>query len=283
MGLAMQFLLGVPMVGFIGAAAALDTGLQFLPLWSSALVVGGIAARYGATGEWHTMAHTAAVIGTLALSVWIFLKFGIDTRGDMGREVFAFIAILNFLVGAIMINAPLVSIAVLATTPLLDVGSSYSHAAYSLIVQRPLMTVFAYGALATLAALVAKNTQGKFSLMSTVVFGTALFLAHLGFWVGSLWGERSLNDAMYSPQVFAFAWAMICVASLMWGVWRNKRAVVNLSGIFLAINFYTQWWERLIRSPQELLIACGSGIVIVLAFWFYNNKFQAAKIVHDAQ
>ncbi len=69
---------------------------------------------------------------------------------------------------------------------------------------------------------------------------------------------------------FAAAWAIGLIGVGSWAARANRRFVVNTAATFFAINFYTQWFERLGAEP--LSIALGGLLVIAIAagLWRYN-------------
>jgi hypothetical protein len=46
----------------------------------------------------------------------------------------------------------------------------------------------------------------------------------------------------------------------VWGIYVNRRWVVNAAAVFGAIHFYTQWFEYLGPNPFAVL---GAGILLV--------------------
>ena len=83
-----------------------------------------------------------------------------------------------------------------------------------------------------------------------------MFLVNFGFWVGSLWGDRTkAGEVVIADWVFAGLWAIALLAAGIWGWRSSRRWLVNVVAVFGGIDFYTQWFERLGASAQTVLIA----------------------------
>ena len=118
----------------------------------------------------------------------------------------------------------------------------------------------------------------------------SLILVNFGFWIGSLWGDypgetwaRGEDYRLWSnreawraahlhvPEIaFIAGWAIVPIAVGAWAARANRRWVVTTAAVFGAIEFYTQWFERLGAEPWAIIVA-GLGIVAVsIALWRYN-------------
>ena len=94
---------------------------------------------------------------------------------------------------------------------------------------------------------------------------SCIFIVNLAFWIGSLWGDVRLGISSLS---FAVGWALALVAVGVWATRNDKRWVVNITIVFGAIHFYTQWFERLGATPGSLLFAGASALALV--YWLRN-------------
>ncbi len=115
---------------------------------------------------------------------------------------------------------------------------------------------------------------------------TSLFLANLGFWVGSMIGDyvwsRRVDWSLLDPSrhvdvpawIFAVVWAAALIATGLWALRRNQRWVVNLLTVFGAIHFFTQYFMRMHATPTSLIIAGVLALGIALAIVRYNNGVQ---------
>jgi hypothetical protein len=96
-----------------------------------------------------------------------------------------------------------------------------------------------------------------------------VFLVNLGFWIGSLWGDRNPGgEVVIADWIFASLWAVALIATGIWAWTSNRRWLVNVVAVFGGIHFYTQWFERLGASAETVLIAgllaLGSAILLRL-------------------
>jgi uncharacterized membrane protein len=96
-------------------------------------------------------------------------------------------------------------------------------------------------------------------------------MANLGFWVGSLYGDR-LFGTNISEIYFSIAWALALLAFIYYGLQTNRRFVINIAAVFGAIHFYTQWFEILGAQPFSLLVGGVLMIIFALILWSYNKN-----------
>ncbi len=301
-----QFALGICVIGFVAAAVALDKKFEFIPYWAGAFMLAGIVGQYLLPVQTRMMAQVSATIGTIAFCGWllyhdVFRYEGALGRGDAGREM-AFQAmrialikcmVLSFVMGVLARNLLLVGLAVIAVAPIVNMSTMYDHAMYVLVVERPFFAASTYLLVSVVAAGAAMFLKDWGNRVAMASFGVALFMVNMALWVGSLWGDRDvasyfkMGEGSYRghPELatwFAIGWAAVCLAAALWAYVADKRSVVNLSCTFLAINLYTQWWERLAKSPSELLVASAVGIVFLLGLWYYNNHATRTEEAHKA-
>ncbi len=67
---------------------------------------------------------------------------------------------------------------------------------------------------------------------------------------------------MVPAAAFSFAWALVLIGALVWGMRSNRRWLVNVAAVFGAIHFYTQWFEKLGATPASVLIG---GVALLLS------------------
>ncbi|MEK7627971.1 MAG: hypothetical protein AAB421_00955 [Patescibacteria group bacterium] len=265
---AIQFFIGVCIAGLAAASALLDPEFRLIPLGAFALFAAGLFATHYAGKEWFVATHTSVIIGTIGLCAWVL-------KMNPATESFVPIALLLLVAGVMSKNSLLVGLAVVATTPLLNLSGMYHHAMYGLIVQKPLMTIATYTLIGVGAIVLARKLEGAYARMSGFAAGTSFFIVNLGFWVGSLWGDSlggNRYDSVITPTQFALAWAALSGLLMVAGLFLNKRAAVNLGGVFLSINLFTQWHEWFAREPSALLLGSVIGIAVALLFAYYNMR-----------
>jgi hypothetical protein len=116
---------------------------------------------------------------------------------------------------------------------------------------------------------------------------TSLFLANLGFWMGSMIGDNLWSPhadwSLLGPRrdvdapawVFAVVWAIALIATGLWALRRNRRWAVNLLAVFAAIHLFTQYFKRLSATPMSLIVAGVLALAIALAIARYNREFES--------
>ena len=112
----------------------------------------------------------------------------------------------------------------------------------------------------------------------------------VNFWIGSLWGDypgetwaqgeglpivvepRGLaRRSLHVPEIaFIIGWAIVIIAVGAWAARTNRRWVVTTAAFFGAIEFYTQWFERLGAEPWAIIVAGLTIVAFAIALWRYN-------------
>ena len=73
------------------------------------------------------------------------------------------------------------------------------------------------------------------------------------------------------PQIaFIVGWAVVIAAVGAWAARANRRWVVTTAAAFGAIEFYTQWFERLGAEPWAIIIGGLTVVAFAIALWRYN-------------
>ena len=61
---------------------------------------------------------------------------------------------------------------------------------------------------------------------------------------------------LHIPETaFIVSWAIVIIAVGAWAARVNRRWVVTTAAVFGAIEFYTQWFERLGAEPWAIIVA----------------------------
>lgn len=233
------------------------------------------------------LGYAMAIAGTAGLSGSLALQFG-----DQWPPI-----AVNALVTAITLasalwfrSAFLAAFVPLGIAAMVGSGTQYWHAAYGIFVQEPTITVVLFGAMALGLFAAANRLKGDREHQATVAGRVAWMVMNFGFWVGSLWGDhvgehfmRAAKDgpvdwdaveawranALFLPDyVFVVAWAAASLATI--ALLRTNRFALNSAITFLAINGYTQFFERFGNSAVALL----TGGVTLLAFAFGLYHFD---------
>jgi len=277
------------LVGF-GVVAVSSGALALAPKISTVIVIGvvllalGLAFTRRSKEQWGLLAQICLVIGTL-----LFCG-GVYALGE--GSLTAMLVITATLAGAAIVarSGLLTAAAVLALAACLGARAGYIAAAYILTIYEPTLTIVLFGLLALAMYYLSKRLAADYERLALMAARTCVFMVNFGFWIGSLWGDHSLlftallrsdagalTDLSDRPPLipalpFVIGWAILLFAVAIWAVRENRRWVLNIAAVFLAIHFYTQWFERLGFNPVTVL----AGGLLVLGFalvlWKFNKR-----------
>ena len=267
--------LAVNLLLIFGAVAVAIAAIALVPNAATGLML-ALGAIAGAeilrrlttgpvTGESFALLATAlALMGTLGLAGWVAWEFQ-DAPSTTPALLVTFVLTACALWYR---SAFLAALAVLALGAVFGTGTGYWHASYALFVEEPVITIAVFGALAAGLYQLRAKLPSDWSTLTTVAARTGLLLVHVGFWVGSLWGdvigdswlpyEARTEAGRVLPWIFSLGWAGLCLALAL----RTPRGgFLSVSAlVFLAIHGYTQYFETFGAEPMSLLIA---GLVLV--------------------
>jgi len=167
----------------------------------------------------------------------------------------AIAAVFGF-TGALSNSALLVVFSILSISSAIGARTGYMHASYFMGIKEPLLTVVIFSILSVMFYLLSiKYRASKYERPSIIAARTSVFLVNLGFWVGSLWVNRSGTIAQLSSNYFSVLWAIALISIILWSWKNNRQWVLNTGAVFGGIHFYTQYFERLHTSLGSVLVA----------------------------
>ncbi|MFZ1814678.1 MAG: hypothetical protein WBO55_11020 [Rhizobiaceae bacterium] len=267
-----------PTTGMVLAVLALGFATYLHYAWRDSLWVlaSGIA-----------IAGTFGLAGSLAMQMdGVLPAMGINA-----------LATLIFLAAALVFQSRfLIAFVPLGIAAILGSNTAYWHAAYAIFVREPTLTALAFAVLA-IGLFAASPRLGSIAAgMATVAARMSWIIMNFGFWVGSLWGDyvgehfmvtgdswdqnrealKAWREvALFIPDyMFVIAWALASVATII--LFRNNRFAVNASITFLAINAYTQFFERFADNPLTLIL--GGASLLLFAFGlFHFDRWASAR------
>jgi hypothetical protein len=273
--LAFNILIGFGVIAVSGAALAL------IPTPFTALMLGVVIAGGGlfclieGGKPWVVLANICLLAGALMFGGGLVLLL----QGSV--EAFLLVAAIFAGVAVLARSGLLAAGAVLALGAALGARGGYFHATYMLRIEEPVLTVVLFSAVALGLLLVSRVVRAEFANVALIGARTAAVMVNLGFWIGSLWGDRleflmppaadGVRSMVISPLVFSIAWAMALIGVGIWGASVNRRWVVNAAAVFGVIHFYTQWFERLGATPLSVLLAGLLALGIALALRRFNQ------------
>ena len=248
--LAFNILIGFGVVAVSGATLALVPTPITAVVLGSLVMIGGLVLLRSGLDQWATLSNICVLIGALMMGGGITIA----AEGSL----FSILLVTGILaVTAVIARSGL--LAVLATLMLsasIGARSGYFHASYFLVIEEPVITISLFFILSVGLFLLSKRLPAGYERIAIASSRTGVFLVNFGFWVGSLWGDRTASGEVIIPTpVFSVAWAIALIAAGIWA-WRlNRRWVLNVVAVFGGIHFYTQWFELLGATPGTVLIA----------------------------
>ena len=267
--LAFNVLIGFGVIAVSGAALAL------IPVATTAIVIGlsilvaGLILLRSNWKQWRVLTNICILVGALMTGGGIVAEF----RGSLPSILF--VAAIFAVAGVYARSALLTVLATLMLSASIGARTGYFHASYFLFIQEPVMTVILFSLLAIALSQLSKTLPAEFERIALASARASVFLVNFGFWVGSLWGERSDTGAVVvSDTTFAIFWAVALLVTAIWSWKRNRRWVLNTVATFGGIHFYTQWFEHLGASPGSVLIAGLLALGLAIALRVLNSKMK---------
>jgi hypothetical protein len=215
----------------------------------------------------------------------LLLAGGVIGLAEADFSGLAFLALLFlallFLALAVAIRSNfLMALVPLTLAGALGSSTGYMHAVYMLTVNEPSITIAFFALLAGAGYLVSQHVGQAYEQLAITFARVSLILVNFGFWIGSLWGDYpgqtwaqgeeyrlwSNQEAwraahLHIPEIaFIVGWAVVIIAVGAWAARNNRRWVVTTAAVFGAVEFYTQWFERLGAEPWAIIVA---GLTIV--------------------
>lgn len=268
--LAFNILIGFGVIAVGGATLALVPTPITAVVIGLIVMVGGLVLSRSGLDQWAVLANICILIGALMTGGGIT----IEAEGSL-MSILSVTAI--FAVASIFAQSTL--LAVLATLMLsasIGARTGYFHASYLLVIQQPIITVILFSVLSIGLFQLSKTLSADYERIAIASSRTGVFLVNFGFWVGSLWGDRTTSgEVIISAPAFALFWAIALVMVAIWAWQRNRRWVVNTAAVFGGIHFYTQWFENLGASPNTVLIAGLLALGFAVGLKSINARMQA--------
>jgi len=273
--LAFSLLIGFGVIAVSGAVLALVPTPSTAIFIGALVLIGGIALLKTGLIQWQVLAQICILIGALMLGGGILIVDNGNPR--------SFIAIAGiYTIAAIFAqSALLTTLAVLSIGPIVGASSGYAHAMYMIAVEEPLLTIMVFSGLGVGFYWLSKQLPLVtmiplvYSHLAIIAARTCLFMVNLGFWVGSLWGDKfnahAANPMVVPAESFAIVWAVALIATGIWAWQQNRRWVLNIVAIFGGIHFYTQWFEHLRASPGSVLMAGIMALIFALLLKHMNT------------
>jgi iron complex transport system permease protein len=260
------------LIGF-GVIAVSGASLALVPTPAAAIVLGLVVAAAGVMlaqthmQQWGVLANISILVGALLLGGGVLLL----DNGSVGA--FLLVTVIYSVAGVIARNGLLIVLAVLALSSSVGARTGYMHATYFLGIKEPTVTIALFSCLSFGLYQLSRRLAADYERLALMGARTAIFLVNFGFWVGSLWGERTKQMEMIaSPGFFVIGWAAALIGTAVWAAKRNRRWVLNTVATFGAIHFYTQWFEHLGANPSTVLVAGVLALGFAVGIWQLNRQ-----------
>jgi hypothetical protein len=276
--LAINILIGFAVVAIAAGSVTLVPTPMTAVLLGLALFAIGLGVALNRVRQWSVFGQICLVIGALMFSG------GVIAWGEGSLAAMLIVTIALALAAIAARSSLLIALAVLAASACLGARTGYEHAAYTLAIFEPTLTVVLFSALAFAAWRLSHRLSADYERLALMAARTAIVLVNFGFWIGSLWGDPLMllhgldrgavtrADVVIPDWAFTIAWAVALVGAGAWAARANRRWLVNVAAAFGAIHFYTQWFERLGATPASVLLGGVVLLVIAFALWTFNRR-----------
>lgn len=269
--LAFNILIAFGVIAVSGATLALVPTPVTAAVIGAMVLIGGLVLSRSGLDQWAVLANICILVGALMMGGGIT----IEAEGSLFS-----ILLVTAILAAASLLAKSGLLAVLATLMLsasIGARTGYFHASYFLVIQEPIITILLFGILSMGLFQLSKTLPADYERLAIASSRTGVFLVNFGFWVGSLWGDRTETGAVIvADSVFSIVWAIALIAAAIWAWRANRRWLLNIVAVFGGIHFYTQWFEVLGASPGTVLIAGLLALGFAIGLRSVNTKMKDA-------
>ena len=211
--------------------------------------------------QWGVLASTCLISGLLMISAAILWAEMYWTEEVTFRSIVVATIILGVSSYFLKSNL-LVAVSVLGLSTLLGSMVGYEFQTYWIWVEYPFLTICVFSILGLFCYLLSKKVESANEKLLITGSRVSILLVNIGFWIGSLGGDRWLD----SSHFFSIAWALAILGVGVWAWKANRVWLINVLAIFGSIHFYTQWFQTLGAEPLTIFLGgiIAIGIAILL-------------------
>ncbi|MDB5506586.1 MAG: hypothetical protein JWR75_1224 [Devosia sp.] len=268
---------GINVVLAFGIIAVSLGLLAVMPSPLTAVVLGGLlfgtglALTLSAVAAWRLLAQILMPIGALMLGGGAYVL-------AEGWTPLLFVMAAGFAVAAAFAGSgTLAAVAVLTLSAGLGAFSGYMQAYYFVGLPAPTLTIGVFSVLTLGLYLVSLRVPARYERLAIIGARTAILIINLAFLIGAILGD---SQAGISPTMFVYGWAAALLAVGGWGVYANRRWVVNVAATFAGLHFYTQWFIWFGANSITLLAAGLLLIVFGLGLYALNSWLARQRSSH---
>jgi hypothetical protein len=208
--LAANLVTGFGIVAVAGGLVALFASVIAVATVGLALALAGAAIALNAADRWRLLGQILLVVGSLMLG-------GLVAEWEGSREAFLVCLPCSPARGFWPATRSSSCSRLLALSALLGARAGHWHATYALGLEAPGLTIVAFTGLGIALYALSRRVSVEWSGLAIAACRTCVLLVNLGFWIGSLWGDRSLGVAL-PPVALAVGWALAIAAGARLGV-----------------------------------------------------------------
>ena len=267
--LAFNILIGFGIIAVSGAVLALAPSPATAILIGLLILVAGLTILRSGREQWKVLSNICILVGALMAGGGVVIEF----KGSLASILSVTVI---FAVSSIFARSALLTVlATLMLSASIGAKTGYFHASYFLIIQEPTITVILFSLLAIGLYQLSKKLSAEYERIALASARVGVLLVNFGFWVGSLWGERSdSGEVLISDSIFSLLWVLALLATAIWSWKSNRRWALNTVATFGGIHFYTQWFEHLGASPGTVLVSGLLALGFALVLRSVNNKMK---------
>jgi hypothetical protein len=270
--LALNILIGFGVIAVVGGFLALVPTTLTVAGTGSVMALAGLGLILYHAARWRILGEILLVVGAVLLAAGFVLL----EEGSM--RAFLVATVIFGATALVANNGLLAALAVLGLSGALGSRSGYAHATYMIGVEEPTFTIVVFAVAGIGLVVTAERLPSAQARLALIAARTSALLVNLGFWIGSLWGDR-LGETAIPRDAFTIAWAVALAGAAAWAWRTNRRWPLITATVFAAIHFYTQWFERLGAEPVAVLmagvIAIGVGFGLKMALTAMPNRAAA--------
>ncbi|MBT5739119.1 MAG: hypothetical protein HOI29_11195 [Planctomycetes bacterium] len=270
--LAFNILIAFGVVAVTAGSVALFPSATTAVVLGILLLAGGTLSIQRQWARWMILAQTCTLMGVLLVGAAI-----IDLYPESLGALVAVTALLA-LFSLVARSGLLVVLATLALSVTICARSGEPHQ-HALAMQEPTTTVILFSIVAIGLYQLSSRVPKDYGRLAILSARTSVFLVNAGFWVGSIWGERSggtgspwRGHVIIDERVFSMTWAIVIFTVAAWAWRRNLRWTVNTMAIFGGIHLFTQWFEYFDATPGTLLVGGLFALFIGMGLKKLNSR-----------
>ena len=199
------------------------------------------------------------------------------TTSELLYVMLVYFAAMGYIVNSVFLTV----ISALTVLPLIgSMGGYLGDGLYVMAIQRPIFSTIISSAIAIgCYAISIRCSVDRLQRMSRIYARVMVISANISLWTGSIFGSEgwtksvdSLDDQILSSTQMSIIWAVLLIATLIWGEAKKIRWLVVTSTSFLVLHFYTKLFEITDMNGIGLVLSGIAGLVVLKVFITISAK-----------